>query len=159
MNKWYVVQTKPHKEDHVAKLFGLASLETLSPKIKSFAAGIRPLFPNYIFLRWNLEQAENYHMIKFTRGVSKVLGVQGCPLSISDEAIQVIQERVNKDQVLEHQTMKVGSRVQVKRGILRDLIGVLEKPVSAEGRVAVLLSLYEREMKAVLSCEDIALVA
>ncbi len=159
MNKWYVVQTKPKKESHVAKLFGLAGLESLCPKVKSFARGIQPLFPNYIFLRWDLSLAQNFHMIKFTRGVSRVLGLQGSPLSISDEAIQVIQERINQDQILEHQTMKVGSRVQVKRGILRDLIGVLEKPVSAEGRVAVLLSLYEREMKAVLNCEDVALVA
>ena len=159
MNKWYVIQTKPMKENHVTTLLNRAGLQTLNPKIKSFAAGVRPLFPNYIFLHGDLELSANYHLIKFTRGVNKVLGTSSRPVSISYEIVEAIQKRINKDQILEHQTMKVGSRVQVKRGILRDLIGVLEKPVSAEGRVAVLLSLYEREMKAVLNCADVALVA
>lgn len=159
MNRWYVIQTKPLKENHVATLFKLAGLETFNPKIKSFANGLRPLFPNYLFLRWDLERAVNYHLVRYTRGVSKVLGLGGLPFPISDAVVEVIQNRVNQDQILEQQTLKVGARVRVKTGLLRDLEGVLEKPVSADGRVAVLIQLYEREMKAVLSAKDITLAA
>jgi transcription antitermination factor NusG len=159
MNKWYVVQTKPRKEDEVVKRFGMADLETFNPKMKSLATGLRHLFPNYVFVRWDLTKAHKHHMIKYTRGVNKVLGSKEMPVPISDEIIDLIKERIDTSNTIESQTFKRGSRVKVKRGLLKDLIGILEKPVSAEGRVAVLLRLYEREMKAVLNCKDIALVA
>lgn len=159
MHRWYVIQTKPRHEDQVVKRLELAGLEGLNPKIRSFSAGLRPLFPNYIFLRWDLTEAHNYHTIKYTRGVNKVLGTSMTPVPISDDVIEVIKERLNPQNILEKETFRVGSMVRVKRGLLRDLIGVLEKPVSADGRVAVLLKIYEREMKAMLSCKDVALVA
>lgn len=159
MFSWYVIQTKPRKEDEVSRRFVLARLEVLNPKIRSFTSGLRPLFPNYIFLRWELREAHNYHKIRYTRGVNKVLGTPEYPVPVSDDVIEVIRERLNPRNVLEQQTMRVGSRLKIRRGLLKDLIGVLEKPVSADGRVAVLLRIHEREMKAVLSCKDVALVA
>ncbi|MBF0105234.1 MAG: hypothetical protein HQM16_07895 [Deltaproteobacteria bacterium] len=163
MNKWYVIQTKPQREDHVTRHFKNAGFNVFNPKVKSFKFGIKPLFPNYVFLHWDLLPAENFHMIRFTRGVNKVLGSQDKPVPISDAVVQAIQERVNDHQILEHKIMRVGSRVKVKNGILSDLIGVLERPVSADGRVTVLLRLferdYEREMRAILACKDLEMLA
>jgi len=159
MFNWYVVQTKPQKEDVVCKQLNMAGLETLNPKVKTLSRGYRPLFPNYIFLRWNLKEAHNYHLVKYTRGVNKVLGTPEYPVPLDDSVIHVIKERLNSTEVLEQNTMRVGRKVKVKRGLLQDLIGVLDKPVSADGRVQVLLKIHERQMKAMISCKDIALVA
>lgn len=159
MLKWYVVQTKPRKESDVVRQLGNARLETLNPKIRSFASGFKPLFPNYVFLRWNLTDAKNYHMIRYTRGVNKVLGTREFPVPVADEVIEVIKERLSPTSVLEHEIMKVGSHVKVRKGLLKDLIGVLEKPVSADGRVAVLLKIHERYMKAAFHCRDVAPVS
>lgn len=156
---WYVVQTKPRKEDMVTSHFKNARLEVLNPKVKTALTGIRPLFPNYIFLRWDLHLAENYHMIRYTRGVSKVLGTNNMPVPLSEDVMRVILNRLSPDQVLEQDKLKVGTKIRVKRGILSDLVGVLERPVSAEGRVAVLLRIHEIQMKAELDCRDITLVA
>ena len=157
--KWYVIQTKPRKEDEVSKRLGMANIVTLNPKIKSFNAGTKTLFPNYIFVKWDLSTPENHAIIKYTRGVNKVLGSPTCPVPISDEVMKVISERLGSDEVLEQQTMRIGSRVKVKKGLLKDLIAVLEKPISADGRVALLLKIHEREMRTVLDCKEVALVA
>jgi len=159
MENWYVIQTKPRKEDEVCRRLQMASLETFNPRIKSFASGSKPLFPNYIFLKWNLSKAHNYHMIKYTRGVNKILGAPEYAVPISDDVIDVIRERIDPKNILEQQTLKTGSKVKIKKGLLKDLVAVLEKPVSADGRVAVLLRIYEREMRAMLDCKDVALVA
>lgn len=156
---WYAIHTKPRKENDVARRLTSVSIETLNPRVRSLISKTTPLFPNYIFARWDLERVENYHMIKYTRGVHRVLGTRDRPVPISDDVINVIRVRLDSTQTLEQQTFGVGTRVKVKRGILRDLIGVLEKPVSAQGRVAVLLSIYEREMKAMLHVKDITLAA
>lgn len=158
MNNWYVIQVKPCRENDVHLRLQKANIESLNPKIKSFSSGMRPLFPNYVFVRWDLTKAHNYQLIKYTRGVNRILGTPEYPIPLPDEAIEVIKERLNAG-VLEAQTMKVGSTVKIRRGLLKDLIGVLEKPVSADGRVAVLLRIHEQQMKAMMYCKDVALVA
>ena len=159
MYRWYVIQTKPRKENDVEKHLCQIDVEVLNPKVKSLASGLRPLFPNYIFVRWDLLDGDNYHLVRYTRGVNKVLGRAGYAVPVSDGVIGIIKERLNTKNVLEGETMKIGSRVKVRRGLLKDLVGVLEKPVSAEGRVAVLLKIHERYMKTTLSCKEVALVS
>lgn len=162
MNNWYVIQTKPMREDEVTRRIAFASIpdvEVLNPKIRSFSKGLRPLFPNYIFLRWDLLKAHNYHTIKYTRGVNRVLGRPEYPVPVSDEVIEIIRERISPDKILEQETYEVGTYVKIRHGLLKELVGVLEKPVSAEGRVSVLLRIHEREMRAVLDCKDVTLVA
>jgi len=159
VNNWYVINIKPQKENHVTKRLTDVGFEMLNPKVKDFASKLKPMFPNYIFTRCNFSASTNYHMIKYTRGVNKILGTSQTPVSISEDIINIIKERLNSDDVLEQNKLAVGSQVKVKKGLLKDLIAVIEKPVSAEGRVAVLLRLYEREMKAKLSVKDVELVA
>lgn len=162
MGRWYVIQTKPRREDEVARRIGLADIadaEVLNPKIRSFSRGLQPLFPNYIFLRWDLFKAHNYHMIKYTRGVNRILGIPEYPVPVPDEVIEIIRERISPEKVLEQETYEVGTYVKIRRGLLKELVGVLEKPVSADGRVTVLLRIHEREMRAVLGCRDVSLVA
>jgi len=52
---------------------------------------------------------------------------------------------------------KKGQLVQIKQGPLKDLIGILEKPVSASGRVHVLFKLFKYPLRAHFKCEDITL--
>lgn len=157
MSNWYVIQTKPQRENDVSKHLSMAKIEVLNAKIRSYARGVRPLFPNYIFVNHDLLDSNNYRMIKYTRGVNKILGTYESPVPISEGIIDVIKERLKGD-VVENKILSVGARVKIRKGLLRDLVGVIEKPVSAEGRISVLLNIYEREMKAMLHCKDVLLV-
>ena len=51
----------------------------------------------------------------------------------------------------------MGQVVRIRRGPLKDLIGILEKPVSDEGRVQVLFKLLKYPIRAVVHYEDLAL--
>lgn len=173
LQKWYVIQTKPMAEEKVCQQFVRSSgrevvrsheIETFYPKIKSITARCKgeekikykPLFPSYIFLRWDLNDPANHHLVKYTRGVNKVLGDGEMAVPISDEIIEVIKSRVSEGGIIEQKTFKVGDQIKVKRGYLRDLIGILERPVSDSGRAAVLLQLFNRQMRVHLSCANIA---
>lgn len=179
--RWYVLQTKPLNEDRVCQQFKHVSLqavpslsrggvaiphvevETFCPKIKCISAKrgedvvkYKPLFPSYLFLRWNMDDAANYHMVKYTRGVNKILGDGERAIPISNEVIELIKNRANESGIIEQKMFRVGDNIKVRRGYLRDLLGILERPVSDSGRVAVLLNLFNRQMRVHLSCADIA---
>lgn len=158
---WYVVQTKPMSEDRVCTQF--KTVETFCPKLKcvslmrknSETVKYKPLFPSYVFLRWDLSDPSNHQMVKYTRGVNKILGDGPKPVAISDEIVEMIKGRTNSGGIIEQNTFKVGDPVKVKRGHLKDLQGILDRPVSDSGRVAVLLNLFNRQMRVQFHCADI----
>lgn len=160
---WYVIKTKPLAEEDVKTRLSRARFEVFLPRIKTIVRGhskpvsrYKSLFPSYLFARLDLDDAEVFHMIKYTRGVHRILGSGAVPVPIPEDLIACIRERVNKEGVLEQGLVfKKGDPVRIKRGPLRDLIGVLEKPVSASGRVRVLLDIMRKVVKAELACSEI----
>ena len=144
-----------------------AGYHVFLPKIKKIVRGavrpserIRPLFPSYIFARLQLEDAEVFRNVKYTRGVHRILGSRDHPVPVADEVVKIIAERMGKDGVLEQKLLyKQGDPVRLKHGPLADLVGILEKPVSAAGRVRILLEVYHKTIRADLSCAEIESVS
>lgn len=161
--KWYVIKTKPLAEEDVKIRLTRARFEVFLPRIKTVVRGrskpvirFKPFFPSYLFARLDMDDAEIFHMIKYTRGVHKILGNGSIPVPIPEEVVAIIMERVNKEGVLEQSLMfKKGDAVRVRKGPFRDLVGILEKPVSAAGRVRVLLEIMKRTVKTEIPCSDI----
>ena len=158
---WYVVQTKPQEEDLVRQRLEKANLEVFLPRIKTAMRGssssirIRALFPAYLFMRCNFGDSNVFHMIKYTRGVRKILGGDS-PVPLPDAVIDTIKERVGEGDVVMQQMMfKKGDKVRIKGGWMEDLVGILEKPVSPQGRVRVLLDIVDKAVRAELSSADI----
>lgn len=160
---WYVIQTKPLSEDNVERHLKNADFETFLPKIKTMIRGrkrpssrIKSLFPSYLFAHLNLNDPNLYHMIKYTRGVRRILGDGILPIPVPEEMIRIIRERMGGDGVIEQRiTMKKGDPVRVRSGVFRDLVGILEKPVSAAGRVRVLLKIMHNSIKCEMSAADV----
>jgi len=163
MNQWYVVKTKPHREDDVTKLFSLAQFEAFNPKIRSvFYRGtlshfrMVPLFPSYIFLNIDFANANLIHLVKYTRGVSKILCSDGKPHALDETIVTTIKSRIKDNGLVEFSpSLQPGDEIVVKKGMLKDLIGILEKPCSADERVIVLLKLAHYNMKASLHWTEI----
>lgn len=161
--KWFVIKTKPCAENDVKLRLTNAQFEVFYPRIKSIVRSrnkptsrLKSLFPSYIFARFDVSKPEVFHMIKYTRGVHRILGSGDIPTPIPDEIVKVIKERVNKEGVVEQRLVfKKGDQVRIRTGPLQDLVGILEKPVSASGRVRVLLEIMKKVVKAEIPCSDI----
>jgi len=160
---WYVIKTKPLAEDDVRQRLTRAHFEVFLPRIKTIVRSrtkpitrLKSLFPSYLFARLNLEDAEIYHMIKYTRGVHKILGAGTMPVPIPEEVIACIRGRVDKEGVIEQRLIfKKGDSVRIRKGPLKDLVGILEKPVSASGRVRVLLEIMRKVVRTEMACSEI----
>ena len=160
---WYVIQTKPTAEETVRQHLANAELVTFLPKIRQMVRGqrktssrIRPLFPSYLFVQLDLDDPSRYRMIRYTRGVRKILGDGALPVSVPDEMIDIIRERVDGSGVIEQSiTMQKGDEVKIRSGVFKDLVGILERPVSPAGRVRVLLQIMKHQVKCEMSAAEI----
>ncbi len=165
LRSWYVIQTKPSNEHRVETNLSNQEIEVFFPKCEKFqyAQGrlvqkIKPLFPNYLFAKLDIDT--HYYKVKWTRGVSKILGVGGEPIPISEKVVLTIQERTGENNLVSLDDGLVqGSVVQFTSGPFKDLMGVFDKKMSDGKRVKVLLNLIGVDVPVQVSKYQIKKVA
>lgn len=103
VERWYVVQTKPRKESTAENYLASKRIETFNPHMEH--ASVRngrittaaPL-PGYLFARFDFNRS--YSLVRWGRGVNKVIGFGEYPTPLAEEVILIIQQRTNKDNVV-----------------------------------------------------------
>ena len=147
MQNWYVIQTKPKKEEEATSYLSTKGVEIFNPHMENFALKngrmnkeFKSLFPGYIFGKFDLDQ--NYPLVRWARGVKCVLSFGGYPVPISEEVVQIIKERADPQGIVRvKQDYKPNDVVRIKTGPLKDLLGIFERWVSESERVRILLNL------------------
>lgn len=144
---WYVIQTKPRKEGEASSYLSTKGLEVFNPLIETFSPRNgrvekiwKSLFPNYIFVKFDLEQS--YNLVRWARGVKKILGFGEYPSPVSDDVVETIKKRTDGNGVVRKSAyFKPNDIIRIKSGPLRELLGVFDRWVSDGERVRILLNL------------------
>jgi transcriptional antiterminator RfaH len=150
MNNWYVLNTKPKKESQVERLFQEAGFEVYNPKLKQDER-ISPFFAGYAFLRF--EYPKDYQLVKYTRGVKRVVGSPDGPSSVPEEMIEGIRARevnglIEFDKYGEEPS--VGDEIQIVEGPLKGLRGIFKRELTQNERVLILLNYVAYQGKLVV---------
>ena len=147
LRRWFVIQTKPGNEHRVESNLSNQEIEVFLPLLETFQyfsgkmiRKIKPLFPNYLFARLDIDF--HYYKVKWTRGVSRILGNGVEPVPISEKVIQTIKDRMGKDNLVKlEEEWKEGDLVRINSGPFKELVGIFHKKMSDNGRVRILLNL------------------
>lgn len=150
---WYVVRTKPRKEERVRSYLEQHKINTFLPLMETprFNAGkatkkLKPLFPNYLFVQFDLMQ--NYPLVKWGKGVNKILGLGKYPTPIAEEILSIIKSRTDEKNVVKKAyNLNKNDLIRITSGPLKDLLGIFERWVSDSGRVTILLNLIGYQPK------------
>ncbi len=119
---------------------------------------IKALFPNYLFAHF--DPFKSYRLVRWSRGVCRVVGFDGGPTPVDDEVIQVIKRRVDKNCVVRRALhLKAKDPIRVRSGPLKDLVGIFDRWVSDEGRVRVLLNLLNYDASVELHYSQLEKIA
>ena len=145
-NRWYVLQTKPRQEMRAELNLRCRGIETLAPKILQPRRSQRgetlfqasPMFPNYVFARFELESM--FAKIRLTRGVRKVVGLGECATPVQESVIHFVQSRLGDDGIVRLPGPQPGDPVEIIEGPLRSFVGLFERSLPARDRVVILLS-------------------
>jgi transcriptional antiterminator RfaH len=162
---WYVVHTKPSNEHRVETNLSNQEIEVFLPLLETFQyvngkmiPKIKPLFPNYLFAKLDIDV--HYYKVKWTRGVSKILGIGNEPVPVSEKVIQTIKARMGENNLVKlDDGLEEGNIVQFTSGPFKDLMGVFDKKMSDGKRVRVLLSLIGVDVPVQVSKYQIKKVA
>ncbi len=140
MKNWFVINTKPKKEFQVEKLFTEGGIEVYNPKYMD-ENKIKAFFPGYGFVYFDFPA--QYQLVKYTRGVKRVVGSREAPTTIHEEIIREIKSR-EIDGLIElykyGEEPEVGDEIEVMEGPLKGLRGMFKKELTAKERVIILLN-------------------
>ena len=151
MPEWYVISTKPRREEYAQEQLSRRGVETFLPRIVEPArladrSNIAPLFPGYLFTRIDLE-AQYFHVV-WTPGVRKLIGFGEAPCPVDDAVVEFLRARVGAEGILRPASLlREGDMVRVRRGPLEGLVGIIEHPGCGRGRVRVLMELLRRQTR------------
>lgn len=159
---WYVVYTKRRKEAFVECQVQHQGIISFFPQLLIPVTSARrakhhivPLFPNYLFVR--IQESREYDCVRWTPGVSYIIGFHGTPAPIDAAVIQFLQQHTSSEGYMTAQsTITVGQETRITEGPLAGLAGVIQNPPNARGRVKVLLSLLGREVSVNIPVHAIA---
>jgi len=99
--------------------------------------------------------------VQYTRGVVRLLGTQSNgPTAVPENVMTLLRQRTDSQGVIVQKLFKkAGEMVLVQRGLLKDFVGILEKPADTTGRLQVLFKLFNQPLRAVLTMRDVAPLA
>lgn len=148
---WYVVYSKPHKEESAQFHLRSKGLEVFFPRLL-LPPSIRrrkqivPLFPNYLFARIRIP--EEYDCVTWTPGVKRLVSFNDVPLAIDEGVVTYLMRQANPAGVITARSnLKVGQEVRISGGPLDGLAGIIQEPPDARGRVRILMELLSRRIK------------
>jgi transcriptional antiterminator RfaH len=141
--EWFVVRSKPRKEDCAVRHLARRGIEVFFPRILE-PVGIGnawatvPLFPGYLFVEIDLHA--EFHQIIWTPGVKSFVAFGQIPTAIQSGVVHFLRQQAGAEGVIRPtRRFHVGDRVRIKRGPFTGLIGIIEQPCPERGRIRVLM--------------------
>ena len=148
-SEWFVVMTKPGRQEEASKkLSTCTELEVFNPKIKQYSSRrsqyiVQPLFPMYVFVKFNIEK--HLRMIRYTRGVLRILGIGDTPSAVPAELVERIKTSSDESGVIQAkfsvEEISKGDKIRIINGPLEGVEAVVSGLYGERQRIEILMDL------------------
>jgi len=162
--RWLALWTHSHSEQLVHDQLSAKQFNAFLPMIPVWSrrGGVRhlirkPMFPGYLFVRRSLDKASYIEILK-TNGLARILGERwDRPAIVPDAEIEAIRQVLDAGlPVLAHSYLREGHRVQITRGPLAGVEGILVHNNLHKGLLVVSVELLQRSVAVEVDCTFVA---
>lgn len=158
--KWYVIHIQTSYEQRVKqaleqrvkslgvedKIFDVVipTREIVIVKKGKKTKATEKVFPGYILVKMILND-DSWLVVRTTEGVTGFVGAGLKPTPISDKEVDAIMKFVEQEQPKFKAKFSVGEAVKITEGPFADFLGTIEAIDEQQGKVKVLVSIFDRE--------------
>ena len=143
---WYVLRTKPRKENQAYNYLSCRGIVTYYPVIhvkpvNPRSSTVRPYFPGYLFILTSLEDVA-WSTLQWLPGAVGVVEFGGIPATVPDSFIHELKCRIEAAQRIDRFTtvdFQQGDVVRIVDGPLAGYQGIFDSSLSGCERVRILL--------------------
>jgi transcription elongation factor/antiterminator RfaH len=149
---WYVLHTKPRKEEFLRDQLGIRSIEAYCPRIRVHvvnprARKVSPYFPGYLFVHVDLNNISP-STLQWMPGASGLVSFGGEPAFVPEGLIQAIRQRVDKVNASGgelYDGLHPGEEITIQGGPFTGYEAVFDTRLPGSERVRVLLKLLSKQ--------------
>ncbi len=158
--RWYVIHIQTGYENKV-KLALLQRIKSLGVEDSIFdivvptrdivvikkgkkAKATEKVFPGYILIKMILND-DSWLVVRTTEGVTGFVGAGLKPTPISNKEVEAIMKFVQQEQPKFKTKFSVGEAVKITEGPFADFLGTIDAVDDEQGKVRVLVSIFDRE--------------
>lgn len=165
--RWYVLRSKPHKEDILYRHATAQGYKLFYPRIpvqrvNPRARPVAPYFPGYMFVHIALA-AVGGSTFAYMPNALGLVSFDGVPAAVDDAIVEAIHQRVTAIAAAGGETflgLNAGDPVVITHGPLAGYEGIFDTRLSGGDRVRVLLTmLNDQTVRAELHAGQIRRVA
>jgi transcriptional antiterminator RfaH len=151
--EWFILQFKPNSHHQATKNLVRQGFETFLPlhdttsrKASRFVTTSKPLFPGYMFIKFDRAESK-WHKINNTYGVSRLVTFNSILKPIPALFVNNLMTRYDfSGKLLPIKKLKKGDQVTVLNGPFADFIATIET-YETEQRIWILMDLMGRKTK------------
>ena len=155
--EWYILQFKANSHYQASKNLNqqgfktfLPTINTTSRKISRFTNTTQPLFPGYMFVKFDKTESE-WQKINNTYGVSRLIIFNNTLKSVPSIFVNNLMYRCDSlGNLLPIEKLNKGDQVKISKGPFADFIATVET-YETEQRTWVLMDLMGRKIKMQIS--------
>ena len=155
---WYVIHSKPRKENQVNAYLQAQGFETFYPTLRvqpvnPRASRIRPYFPRYLFVHANLDEV-GVSALQWLPGAIGLVSFDGQPVPVPAHVVHELKRRVAEIRAaggLVLDGLQPGDSVHITRGPFAGYEAIFDTRLSGSERVQVLLQMLGRLVKVQVS--------
>jgi len=161
--KWFILQFKPNSHHQATKNLTRQGFEvflplhdTTSRKLSRFINTSKPLFPGYMFIRFDKAESK-WHKINNTYGVSRLITFNSTLKSIPTNIVENLMKRYDlSGKLLPVKKLKEGDQVAILKGPFANFIATVEK-YEADHRIWILMDYMGRKTKIITPSDALTL--
>lgn len=158
---WHLVHTKPRQEKQADAALQRVGVEVFHPRLmknkmirRKEQTIIAPLFPGYLFARFNLET--HYRAVHYARGVQNLVSFGSDLAIVEDEVIESIRSRMQNGYVaLPPPSFTQGQIVRIQKGPFEGLDAIFEREMSDHQRVMLLFQELSFQGRMIVDIGDV----
>lgn len=160
---WYVIHSKPNKEEFLYEQLCLRKVDAYYPSIKvrpinPRARRTKPYFPGYMFVNTTLDTIGR-STLRWIPGAKGLVDFGGDPASVPDEILQAIRQKLEYVNAVHGDQAKKftpGQVVTIQSGPFSGYRAIFDSHLPGRERVRVLLQmLWDRQIGLELSAGQI----
>jgi transcriptional antiterminator RfaH len=148
---WYVIRSKPNKEDFLASQLTAYGIQVFYPRIRvktvnPRARKVKPYFPSYLFVHVDLEEVSP-STLHWMPGAVNLVSFDGEPAPVPEILISSVErqvEQLNASQENLLKNLKPGDPVVIHDGPFAGYEAIFDGRVSGRERVRVLLTYLQK---------------
>ena len=163
MSNWYVMRSKPNKEELLHEQLSIRGIESYCPHIKvrpvnPRASKTKPYFPSYVFIRANPETV-GASTLEWLPGAIGLVRFGDEFANVEDVLVQAIRRKVDQLNAAKGELfkgLKTGDVVTIQTGPFAGYHAIFDSRLSGHERARVLLNLLQdRQIRLEVALVDI----